>query len=310
MRPPCETVQRDFLRVVRIFVARALSKEGYSQTDIASKMDLTQAAVSKYLSQPVPKIRLANEIEVLAKKLTELIKSGDTDVDILVREVCVVCMRSRIGSTLCDMHRKKVPSLGFANCQVCSQLLGGSDIELSKRSVIISDMLEALRIIEASETFVEIVPQIRSNLVACDDTAETTNDVASVPGRITVIDGRARALVSPQFGASSHTSELLLNAMEKWPRIKSCLYISGRDSVNRAARKIGFRVIALEESESSPKNIIKALESVREIPGPRTSFPAIHSPGDYGVEPILYLFGPNAHQLSEKCVRLSELVKS
>jgi len=310
MRPPCETVQRDFLRVVRIFVARALSKEGYSQTEIASKMDLTQAAISKYLGQPITKTRLGNEIEILAKKLTEMIKSGDTDADTLVREVCIVCMRSRIGSTLCEMHQKKVPSLGIANCRVCSQLLGGSNVELSKRSEVMSDMLEALRIIEASETFIEIVPQIRSNIVACDDTAEFTNDVAGVPGRITVIDGRARALVSPQFGASSHTSELLLDAMRRWSGIRSCLYVSGRESVIRAARKVGFRVVTLEKSESSPKNIIKALESVREIPGPGTVFPAIHSPGDYGVEPILYLFGPNAHQLSEKCVKLSESVKS
>jgi len=269
-------------------------------------MELTQAAVSKYLSQPVTKTRLATEIDILSKKLTEMIKSGDTDADSMVREVCEACMRSRLGSTLCEMHQRKVPSLKAANCQVCAQLLGGSDNELSKRAVIISDMLDALRIIEASESFVGIVPQIRANIVTCDDTAKTTKDVAGVPGRITVIDGRARALVSPQFGASSHTSELLLNAMEKWSGIRSCLYVSGRDSVIRAAKKVGFRVVTLKESESSSKKIIGTLKSGQAIPGPRTAYPAIHSPGDYGVEPILYLFGPNARELSEKCVKLSE----
>ena len=306
MRPPCEIVQRDFLRTVRIFVARSLSSDGYSQTEIASQMELTQAAVSKYLSQPVTKTRLATEIDILSKKLTEMIKSGDADADSMVREVCEACMRSRLGSTLCEMHQRKVPSLKAANCQVCAQLLGGSDNELSKRAVIISDMLDALRIIEASESFVGIVPQIRANIVTCDDTAKTTKDVAAVPGRITVINGRARALVSPQFGASSHTSELLLNAMEKWSGIRSCLYVSGRDSVIRAAKKVGFRVVTLKESESSSKKIIGTLKSGQAIPGPRTVYPAIHSPGDYGVEPILYLFGPNARELSEKCVKLSE----
>jgi len=208
------------------------------------------------------------------------------------------------------MHQKKVPSLKAANCQVCSQLLGGSDTELSKRSVIISDMLDALRIIEASESFVNIVPQIRANIVTCDDTAKSPKDVAGIPGRITVIDGRARALMSPQFGASSHTSELLLDAKEVWSGVRACMYVSGRDSVIRVAKKVGFRVVTLKESESSSTKIVSALDSVQEIPGSGTAFPAIHSPGDFGVEPILYLFGPNARQLSEKCVKLSESMKS
>ncbi|MHA1136601.1 MAG: thiamine-phosphate synthase family protein [Candidatus Thorarchaeota archaeon] len=306
MRPPCEIVQRDFLRVVRSFVARGLSERGYSQTDIASQMDLTQAAVSKYLSQPVTKTRLAGEIDVLTQKLIEIITSGEADADSLVREICSSCMHSRVGSTLCEMHQSKVPSLKAANCQICAQLLGGSDTELSKRAFIIGDVLDALRILEASESFVDLVPQIRANVVSCDDTAESVKDVAGVPGRITVIDGRARALVNPQFGASSHTSELLLNAKELWPGVRSCLYVSGRESVVAAAKKIGFRVVKLTESESTSNKIIAALKSLQKIPGPRTMHPAIHAPGGFGVEPILYLFGPTAKQLSVRCVKLGE----
>lgn len=310
MRPPCEIVQRDFLRAVRTFTARTLSEEGYSQTEIASEMQMTQAAVSKYLSQPVVETKLAKEIEVLTKRLTEMIKSGDAEADMMVREICATCMSSRIGSTLCEMHQRKVPALNAANCQICAQLLGGNDIELSKRAIVISDLLEALRIIEASETFVAIVPQIRANIVACDDSAQDSKDVAGVPGRITVIDGHARALVSPQFGASSHTSELLLSAMKKWSGVRSCLYVSGRDSVITAAKKVGFRVVSLVKSESNSKKIVNALDLVPKVPGPKTEYPAIHSPGDYGVEPILYLFGPNSRNLSEKCVKLSESMKS
>ncbi|MCJ7818013.1 MAG: hypothetical protein MUP60_04115, partial [Candidatus Thorarchaeota archaeon] len=183
MRPPCEIVQRDFLRAVRTSVARALSEKGYSQTKIASHMDLTQAAVSKYLSQPIVEMTLASEIGILTSKLTEMIVSGDANADILVREICSSCMNSRLGSTLCEMHQKKVPSLKSTNCQICAELLGGSDTELSKRAIVIGDLLDALRIIESSESFVNIVPQIRANIVACDDTSESIKDVAGIPGR-------------------------------------------------------------------------------------------------------------------------------
>jgi len=268
-------------------------------------MDMTQAAVSKYLSQPVTKTRLASEIDALTEKLTDMITSGDIESDELVREICSTCMRSRLGSTLCEMHQRKVPSLKSANCQICSQLLGGSDTDLSKRAVVIGDILEALRIIEASDSFVNIVPQIRTNIVVCDETAKSSKDVAAVPGRITVIDGRARALVSPQFGTSGHTAKLLIESREIWKTIRSCLYVSGNELVTKAAKKNGFRIVHLRESESTPEMIVDSLKSSEHLPGPRTAYPAIHSPGDFGVEPILYLFGPDAKQLSEKCVELS-----
>ena len=310
MRPPCEIVQRDFLRIVRTFVARALSEDGFSQTEIASNMNLTQAAVSKYLSQPVAKTRLASEIEILTNKLTEMIRSGDSDPAKMVREICSTCMRSRLGSTLCEIHQEKVPSLKAVNCQVCAQLLSGSDDDLSERAVVISDMVDALRTIEASESFVEIVPQVRTNLVTCNRNARSMEDVAGVPGRITIIDGRARALVSPQFGTSHHTAELLLDVKETWTRIRSCLCVSGREAVVKSAKKIGFKVVTLQDPESTATKIIKALKSAEDIPGTRTTYPAIHVPGGIGVEPILYLFGPNARELSVRCVNLSESIIS
>ncbi len=309
MRPPCEIVQRDFLRVVRTSVAHALSEDGLSQIEIASNMNLTQAAVSKYLSQPVIKTRLASEIEILTNKLTEMIRSGDADADNMVREICSTCMRSRLGSTLCEIHQEKVPSLKAVNCQVCTQLIGGRDDDLSERAGVLSDMVDALRIIETSESFVEIVPQVRANLVACNRYAKLTEDVAGVPGRITIIDGRARALISPQFGTSHHTAELLLDAKEIWTRISSCLCVSGRESVVKSAKRIGFKVVTLQDPEITSAKIIKALQSEEEIPGKRTTYPAIHVPGGIGVEPILYLFGPNARELSVRCVNLSESLK-
>ncbi len=310
MRPPCEIVQRDFLRVVRISVARSLSADGFSQTVIASKMNLTQAAVSKYLSQSVIKTKLTSEIDILTKKLTEMIQSGDADADILVREVCSTCMRSRLGSTLCEIHQEKVPPLKLVNCQVCAQLLGGRDDDLSERAVVIGDMLDALRILEASESFVEIVPQVRANLVTCNSNAKSVKDVAGVPGRITIIDGRARALVSPQFGTSHHTAELLLDAKEIWTGIRSCLCVSGRTAVVKSAKKIGFKVVTLRDPESTANKIIKALMNSGTLPGKKTTYPAIHVPGGISVEPILYLFGLNARNLSERCVNLSESVSS
>jgi predicted fused transcriptional regulator/phosphomethylpyrimidine kinase/predicted transcriptional regulator len=299
-------VQRNYLRVVRIFVARSLKDAGLSQTEIATKMDLTQAAVSKYLSAPLTNTKLAKDVKQLTQTITELILTGESGSDQIVREICSVCMKSRIGSTLCGMHQELVPSLKSENCQICSQLLGGRDDELRNRATVIGDMLDALKLIELSDSFEVIVPQVRANFVTCNEHAETYKDVAGVPGRITIVNGRARALISPQFGASQHTAEILLEAKNTWPRVRACLCVSGRDEVVKLAGKSGFRVLSLKEPESSASKIIRALKSSKHSLGPRTSFPAVHIPGGIGIEPILYLFGPSAIDVSERSTKLSD----
>ncbi len=306
MKPPCEIVQRDLLRAVRASVAKLLKDDGFSQTEIASKMDLTQAAVSKYLSQPLATTKLEGEIGHLSKKITEMIKTGESSTEKIVREICSVCMHSRLGSTLCEIHQDKVPSLRITNCQVCTQLLGGRDDGLAERAVVMGDILEALRTIEKSESFQVIVPQVRTNFVVCNSNACTTRDVAGVPGRITIVDGHARALVSPQFGASQHTAELLLHAKNTWPRVRACLCVSGRKEVVRLAGKFGFQVISMEEPESISSKIIVSLKKTNQIPKQRTAYPAIHIPGGIGIEPIIYLFGPSAKELCEKSLRISD----
>lgn len=273
-------------------------------------MDMTQAAVSKYLSTPLINTKLTGEIEHLTQVVTEMLMTGESSSDQIVKEICSTCMKSRIGSTLCEIHQDKVSSLKSANCQICSQLLGGRDDELADRALVIGNMLEALRLIETSDSFEVIVPQVRANFVVCNSLAETYKDVVGVPGRITIVDGHARALINPQFGASQHTAALLLQAKKFWTRVRACLCVSGKDEVVKIAEKSGFNVLSLRNPESSASKIIEALKTMKIAPGSKASFPAIHVPGGIGVEPILYLFGPSARTLSERSLKISDAVKS
>lgn len=308
MRPPCEIVQRDFLPSIRTLLAQSLQKRGLSQVEIASKLDVTQAAVSKYLNQTVPQNELTDESYKLVQRLVEMIQMPETRSDAIVKELCSACMSSRLGSTICKLHQKRVESLKATNCQICSKLLGGSDDILSDRATVIMEMQEALKIIERSTTFERIVPQVRANLVACTPDASCLEDVAGVPGRITIIDGYAVALVGPQFGASRHTAELLLGARLLWPAVRACLCVSGKESVMFSAIVNGFRVASIKAPEIEAERILAELKTIRRKPSKTTSFPAIHVPGGFGVEPILYLFGQTASELSARSVEISESI--
>jgi predicted fused transcriptional regulator/phosphomethylpyrimidine kinase len=87
------------------------------------------------------------------------------------------------------------------------------------------------------------------------------------------------------------------------------LCVSGREEVAEKATKIGFRMVSIEEPESAASKIIKSLISKKQLPGIRTLYPAIHVPGGFGVEPILYLFGPSAKEVSERSLLLSDALK-
>ncbi|MBN2231146.1 MAG: hypothetical protein JW779_16295 [Candidatus Thorarchaeota archaeon] len=306
MRPPCEVVHREFLPEVRTKLAKSLRNAGLSQIEIASRMNVTQAAVSKYLAQKSSDTELTGEINKLVDRLTSMVLNQEITADKIVKELCSACMYSRLGFTICKIHQKNIGSLKDANCQICSELLGGHDNNLSERAEVIRDMQDALYAIESSITFERIVPQVRANLVACHKTSRTIEDVAGVPGRITIVGGRALALIGPEFGASRHTAELLLRVRDVWPKTTACLCVSGHSSIMKAATGVGFHVVSTEEPEIDPSKIIHSLTAMKKLPTKNASCPAIHVPGGIGIEPILYLFGTSARRISEMCIQLSD----
>ncbi|MFW9920840.1 MAG: thiamine-phosphate synthase family protein [Candidatus Thorarchaeota archaeon] len=302
MRPPCEIVQREFLPDLRASLSRILKERGLSQMEIAERIGLTQAAVSKYLRQSDRTRSIDRHIHVLATRIAQdLLDDSKTQSQIL-KQVCGTCMTLRIGSDICTLHKRSHAVLAEEECTICSELLGGSDQELTSRSEVIGDLQEALDTIESSNTFSYLVPEVRANLVSCLKEARALSDVAGIPGRITLIEGRARAFLGPQFGASKHTASLLLNIREKWSYYRACLCISGKDSIIVASEQEGVNVIHLKDAQNDVNVIAAAVfELLKSRP---KGFLGINVPGGIGVEPILYIFGKSAIDLAKLSNRI------
>jgi hydroxymethylpyrimidine/phosphomethylpyrimidine kinase len=268
-------------------------------------MSITQAAVSKYLSQGPKKGVLQKPVETLTEKLMSMILSDAPQQDVMVKEICRTCMYLRIGSSICKMHRESIPALGDVKCQICTDLLAGEDKEFTDRGVILRDLQEALSQLSNAPQFSQMIPQVRANLVACGTDARTHMDVAGVPGRITLVNGRVVALTAPQFGASVHTASLLLWARTNWPSIQACLGISGTEEIVAVVEDSGFKLISLSMPASDPAAISEAAQKFAGSLKKTLQFVAIHVPGGIGVEPILYIFGPNAIGLANESIDLS-----
>lgn len=300
VRPPCELIQREYLQTVRQELAKTLREHGLSQMQIADKLGVTQAAVSKYLGQEQTTTPLASEVVHVVKNMADAIMTGASDAA-LIGILCKTCMLLRIGGRICTMHRELHRPLDEAGCQICTSLLGGPPT-FSERAAVLADMKAALAIIESATNFHLLIPQVRTNLVMCDRSASSTNDVVGVPGRITVIGTRARALMSPAFGASGHTAGVLLAARRVWPAVFACLGVRATEGVIREASRAGFKIFEVPPEEYTLDCLSDFLQT---LPVDRTcEEPALYVHGHIGIEPILYLFGVSASALAQRAATI------
>lgn len=96
MKSPCETVAKYILPVFRALVAKELmDKYGYSQNQVASKLGITQAAVSHYINSKRGSLMLAEVEKIDGVKETvddvtaSIAKENDSDAMILA--FCKLC---------------------------------------------------------------------------------------------------------------------------------------------------------------------------------------------------------------------------
>ncbi|MFH0928742.1 MAG: helix-turn-helix domain-containing protein [Candidatus Aenigmatarchaeota archaeon] len=122
MKPYCETVAQIVLPNLRALLAKELmEKYKFTQQDVASKLGLTQSAVSQYLrnlrgSQTKileRDVKIYKEIEVFAGKIA----SGEINSSNSVEAFCDICKSIRKSKIICELHMKAYPEL--KDCKVC-----------------------------------------------------------------------------------------------------------------------------------------------------------------------------------------------
>jgi len=96
---PCEVSLKYFLPALRARVVEELYKLDFSQEEIAKKLGISQAAVSKYInknySKKIAKIKESEEIKNIAKEFVEnILKNKDVQVDF--KKFCELCKKQKL----------------------------------------------------------------------------------------------------------------------------------------------------------------------------------------------------------------------
>ncbi|MFA6330089.1 MAG: helix-turn-helix domain-containing protein [Candidatus Micrarchaeia archaeon] len=119
MNPPCIAAVWYLIPAVSASLAKRLAKEGLSQSQIASKLGITRAAVSQYISgKRGTELKLGKKskkaLDALAKKLAAAkSESGDAELSLAMCEICAIARKEKV---LCGLHRK---SGADKACKIC-----------------------------------------------------------------------------------------------------------------------------------------------------------------------------------------------
>ena len=298
-----EVVARRVMPTLRAMVAARLAEKGMRERDVALRLGVTQAAVSKYARgrhRVERAVASSPAFQSLARRLADGLASGalsPMEASALIQET-VRAEEDR--GVVCALHEQDEPSLRGAGCDLC---VVGARSELVTGPSVIGQVRQGVRVLEAAAEFAALVPHVGSNLAFARPGAEGPGDVAAVPGRIYVARGQVRAPAAPEFGASHHVAEVVLGVASRFPGRRAGVNVRFDARVERAARALGWRIVEFDARyEGRGARIAGAVRKVRSPPD------ALFHRGAFGVEPVMYVVAPTAVEAAARAVTLARAV--
>lgn len=263
MYPPCLVFTENVLTDLRTRVAHSLHDNGFTQAQIAHHLHVSQAMVSKYLRQevePSPADEVAAEI---ARMITR-----DTPQQDIILYLCQTCFTWRENGILCRLHN-------LEPCTVCTKIR--SPEVMDEKRQVINNLKEALRILE-NPLVLHLMPEVRMNIAMSLRNASNPMEVASIPGRLIPLHGRATAVSTPEFGASHHLASILLKTGKR-----AVINIKYTREIDPLFKKAGLTKM----TEGEPGDVLI-------------------DKGGFGIEPCAYVFGEDAVDAAFKVLRIAE----
>jgi predicted fused transcriptional regulator/phosphomethylpyrimidine kinase/predicted transcriptional regulator len=303
MQPPDELMANTFLPAMRKLVASHLEAQGLPQSAISSILGVTQASVSLYHSHGTGRAYSAlsdlsitkQEADRFASRLAEEARVNPVSAVRTLNEIWTDLLGS---GAVCTAHRSLYPSL--AECKVCIELYGGK----STTSKTVSEVADALKMLEASASFVSVMPEVSVNVACAAGDARTPEDVVAIPGRIVKLKGRAKGLLPPEAGASAHMSRVLLLARKRRPDLRACINVKYDKRMARTIKSLGLRALTIRSSGARDVEDPTAEALERALPGAKTFDIVVYSGGG-GLEPNVYLFAEGAVEAAEMALRVA-----
>ncbi len=118
VKPPCEIVVWYVIPAIRSELAKELLNLGMKQKDVSELMDITQPAVSQYITDKRGSgIRLDEDVRTMIKDFARQLSEGEATKADLIPRTCIICKNVKTIDVLEQLNIDK-SDLG-EDCQSC-----------------------------------------------------------------------------------------------------------------------------------------------------------------------------------------------
>lgn len=101
MKPPCEIVVWYVIPAIRSELAKELLNLGMKQKDVSELMDITQPAVSQYITDKRGSgIKLDDDVKGMIRSFAEELSTGESTKADLIPKTCAICKNVKTSDVL------------------------------------------------------------------------------------------------------------------------------------------------------------------------------------------------------------------
>lgn len=259
-------------------LAKELRVNGWSQMEIAKATGSTQSTVSRHIMKPVIALGAsADEVTVdgWARELAQSLNQFGPEASVIRQRLV---FEFQFGGNQTLRYDKTLTGVNLDDDQASRALL--------RRLEWATGRLDLRRI-------ANYMPAVGMNIAACLPEAETSEDVAAYPGRMTLVDNVLRRHETPELGGSTHLANVLLQA--KAIDGEKCAILNLRPpTLNGMVDQGDINYISDELDYKlglAPRGEIQPHQGRLDI---------LLDEGAFGWEPSLYILAPNPMDLIDR----------
>jgi predicted fused transcriptional regulator/phosphomethylpyrimidine kinase/predicted transcriptional regulator len=296
---PSELVVERFLPTVRSLLVVELHDRGFTQQAIATRLGISQAAVSKYLSEEqTGDQRLIEHPQTQATVTTiaEGFASETMDEYEALAELLDLVQTFEDRGPICELHEEAMPALQGLGCDLCVR---GRDHAQQVERDVLTTVRTAVRQFATMPSVAPHVPNVGTNIAMALPNATDETDIAAIPGRLHAMRGDVHVPSDPEFGASQHVARVILAARTELPAIRGALNLRTTEELVAAARNDGITPVAFDASyDDREKRLQTLFEGINSVPC------IVYHEGAFGIEPITYVLDRTAVEAVETAEKL------
>jgi predicted fused transcriptional regulator/phosphomethylpyrimidine kinase/predicted transcriptional regulator len=289
LRLPSEIVVERFLPTARAMLASELDECEFTQQEIADRLGVTQAAVSKSLSENgivEERFREDERMQMTMARIAEGFAADTMNRYEALAELLELIREFEDRGPICAVHEEEMPALEGLGCDLCVR---GTDTGVLAERDVLTAVRTAVRRVTNTSNIAAHVPKVGTNIVTALPEAADETEVAAVPGRVHAVGGRVLVPARPEFGASQHVAQTVIAAMAIEPSVRGALNLATSDALLAAVADYGIDPLRFEAGYEN------RAERLRERFQERGMVPqVIYHEGAFGIEPVTYLLGEDA----------------